>query len=341
MVAVAIVGRGNEARLSIVDAVQAADGADAPTADLGPVEIGTAPLSDVRVEERVGNAARHVHLPDGSTLELLQHDAFEDALRAAGAPARGARIHGLERHALAVAIALVGSVLAAWLALYFAGPALARHVAESLPAAVDARIGEGGLALLDEQVFAPSGLPPARRQELGLAFAAIVSDAPRDDSYRLELRRCGALGPNAFALPSGIVVLCDELVGIAKHDDELRAVLAHEVGHLVHRHSMRLLLQSSIVATLVSVVVGDVGGTSSLVLAVPAALLESGYSREFEQEADAYAYAWLDARGIDRQLLPDLLERVEAEVGAAGRGWFSTHPSTEARRRQADGVAPE
>ncbi len=48
-----------------------------------------------------------------------------------------------------------------------------------------------------------------------------------------------AVGANAFALPSGIVVMTDELVELAKTDDELVAVLAHEIGHVRGRHALR------------------------------------------------------------------------------------------------------
>ena len=62
---------------------------------------------------------------------------------------------------------------------------------------------------------------------------------------RLELRAGGAIGPNAFALPSGIIMVTDELVRIAEHPEEFESVLAHEAGHMVHRHSLRMLLQGS------------------------------------------------------------------------------------------------
>ena len=57
---------------------------------------------------------------------------------------------------------------------------------------------------------------------------------PLDDGhvYQLEFRHGGYIDANAFALPSGIIVMTDELVELAKSDDELISVLAHEIGHV-------------------------------------------------------------------------------------------------------------
>ena len=76
-------------------------------------------------------------------------------------------------------------------------------------------------------------------------------------------------------------------------DDELIAVLAHELGHLNGRHAMRMVLQQSGIAVLVTAVAGDAVGMTLLAAAMPAALLNARYSREFELEADDYAYALL------------------------------------------------
>ena len=76
-----------------------------------------------------------------------------------------------------------------------------------------------------------------------------------------------ALKANAFALPSGIVVLTDELEALAQHDDELSAVFAHEIGHVVHRHSMRMVIQHSASALLMLGLLGDVNSATSVVAA--------------------------------------------------------------------------
>ena len=140
-------------------------------------------------------------------------------------------------------------------------------------------------------------------------------------------------GANALALPSGVVVLTDELVALSRVDDELVAVLAHELGHVKGRHALRRLLQSSLVAGLAILVTGDVASAASLIAAVPTALAEAGYSRELEREADAYALATFDRHQIDRRHFARILERLAAQPRSELPGFLATHPATEERVR--------
>src|SRR5207253_5111075 len=97
------------------------------------------------------------------------------------------------------------------------------------------------------------------------------------------------LGANAFALPSGIIVVTDDLVRLSRSDDEVLGVLAHELGHVKHRHTMRRLLEGSATALIIAGVTGDVASTTSLAAAAPTLLLQTRHSRDNEREADADA----------------------------------------------------
>ena len=68
-------------------------------------------------------------------------------------------------------------------------------------------------------------------------FLTISAGQGPPGRYRLELRSGEALGANALALPSGIVIMTDDLVALAKSDDEIGAVMAHELGHVRGRHA--------------------------------------------------------------------------------------------------------
>jgi Zn-dependent protease with chaperone function len=152
-----------------------------------------------------------------------------------------------------------------------------------------------------------------------------MAESVRDGhEYQLEFRRGGKIGPNAFALPSGIIVITDELVKLAKRDEEIDAVLAHEVGHVRGRHALRILLQNAGVAALAFAVLGDVGSVSSLVAAVPVMLVQAKHSRDFEREADAYAREWLRAEGEPETAFDDMLCRLAKEDG--DMSYLSTHP---------------
>jgi Zn-dependent protease with chaperone function len=128
--------------------------------------------------------------------------------------------------------------------------------------------------------------------------------------------------------------MTDELVELSQSDDELAAVLAHEVGHVVHRHSLRMLLQNSATSILMVAIVGDISSASVLVASVPTVLVQARHSRQFEEEADDYAYAWLDRAGISRRTFGAILERLEEKYGGQDiPSWISSHPPTAQRVR--------
>jgi len=300
------------------------------------------PLADVAIGERVGETNRLLHLPGGASLEVLDNTAFDEALAAAEvhtpeAPLR--RLEGRWTYALIAALATVaGSVLFVRDGI----PALAAHAVRYIPESVDSYIGADSLAVLDRSVFHPSALSAERQAELGRVFAEVAADAGAGGArYRLVLRAGGSAGANAFALPSGIVVLTDQLEELAHDDDELRGVFAHEVGHLVNRHAMRLLVQTSASALLVVGVFGDVSGVSTLAATAPTVLLNAAYSRNAEREADAFAFSWMSRHGVKPDHLADLLERLAAAHGDTAGGYLASHPDLRERMQAFRRDAPQ
>ena len=156
--------------------------------------------------------------------------------------------------------------------------------------------------------------------------------------YQLEFRGGGHIGANAFALPSGIIVMTDELVELAKKDDELVSVLAHEVGHVRGRHALRQMLQAAGVSALAVALLGDVSSISGVLSAAPA-LLHAKHSRDFEREADAFAKQWLREHGIAESNFDAILCRISGSHGGTKSerkqkesfDYFSSHPSTTER----------
>jgi len=294
-------------------------------------------LGSVRVSDRIGHMQRRIQLADGSMCEIDDNDAVDAWLRQAGAGAGAGsfmqRVFWLEQHWGVALAALVAVGLLTVGFLRYGVPALAARAADHLPIAVDAELGAHTLELLDDRLFAPSRLPAARQRHIQELFAGIVADLPGRERYRLELRTGGkAIGANAFALPSGVVVMTDELVAMTRHDDEITAVLAHEVGHVVHRHATRLLLQTSVSALVLFAVLGDVSSVSSLAAGAPALLTQARYSRQLEREADDYSYAWLRAHHIPTHYFGDVLSRLGANHGRdAAVSYFASHPPVEER----------
>jgi predicted Zn-dependent protease len=199
--------------------------------------------------------------------------------------------------------------------------------------------GRQGLDVLDQSIFSDSGIDEATRTRLMEHFQPVIRD---HSGYELKIlfRKGGPLGANAFAMPGGTIVFTDEMVELAEHDDELLAVLTHEIGHIVHRHAMRRVIQDSLLGFVLLAMTGDVSGSSELFLGLPILLTELGYSRKFEREADRYALDCLRSRGTPPIHFARLMRRIDKKLGPESESrdgkwlnYLSTHPMTDERLR--------
>lgn len=287
---------------------------------------------ELRIAPRLASLPRVIRLPDGARLETSDHEVFDPWLRARGGEGWRGLIHRLEASRLWVLGLLLAMLLAVWGGVSLGLPLAARELAESLPAELEQSLGDQALAVLDRQWFEPSGLP-AEQVARVQALVASLAPAASGHALRLQLRAGDAVGANAFALPGGTLIVTDALVELAASDEELLAVLAHEAGHVVHRHGLRMLLQNSVLVLALTLITGDPGGLANLGVALPVMLMQASYSRDFEREADDFAAAWLQARGIPPARLGEVLRRLAGEgTGDDGlAGYFSTHPSVAER----------
>ena len=139
---------------------------------------------------------------------------------------------------------------------------------------------------------------------------------------------------NAFALPGGYVYIYRGLLE-KTDEDELAAILAHEVGHIAAKHSVKQLQGALGYNVLVGVALVGLGaknpalaqnisGLSNTVYS----LLSRGYSREDEFFADKLAVKYTSAAGYDPHGMVRVLELLNKESGPSGRVFevLSTHP---------------
>jgi Zn-dependent protease with chaperone function len=302
------------------------------------------PLTKVKISARIGDAPRWVVLPNGAKCETRDNDAVDQAAAAHRVGAAARWLHAFEIRLPLVIGALITTLLLGWATIEYGVPYLARQVARGLPSEVDQQLGREALALLDDLIFEPSELDPAVRARLRVRFNELAAATRSEGVVRLVFRASPTIGANALALPSGTVVMTDELVHLAAHEDEVIAVLAHELGHIHGRHALRSVLQHSATVVLIAVATGDLASLSTLFAVLPAFLLEMKYSRAFDLEADDYAVAALPQIGIAPDRLAAILRRLQ--LAARGRedetsdgdnlllDYISTHPATEERVRR-------
>jgi Zn-dependent protease with chaperone function len=285
--------------------------------------------AQAKVSDRLGNIPRRIRFADGTEFETPDNDGV-DALLAARGIRRGTLVHALERRWGVALAALAGVALVTFAFLEYGVPVIAGWTARHLPASVDQRIGAETLVILDHGFLQPSRLPPQQQSRVDNLFRRMTADLQDGHSYRLELRS-GPMGANAFALPSGIVVVTDDLVKLAHNDEELMAVMAHEIGHVRGRHALRQMIEAAGVSAMALALLGDVSTISSLVTAAPA-LLQARNTRELEAEADGFARQWLDANRIPESRFDDILCRlVRQQHGDSGPSFLATHPPVDQR----------
>lgn len=174
------------------------------------------------------------------------------------------------------------------------GAAVARQAEEEMPPVEDAVLQERVRTIGDRLAAV------CDRREILYHFAALQD--PK-----------GAQEPvvNAFSLPGGYVYVQQGLLTIAQTDDELAAVLAHEIGHVAARHAMKRL-QSSLGAGLTQLLAlgaaRDARFQRGLQLAMGQVFL--AYAREDELEADRLSVKYLRAAGFKPEAIVAVLEKL-------------------------------
>jgi len=141
----------------------------------------------------------------------------------------------------------------------------------------------------------------------------------------------GSRVPNAFTLPGGKIYLFDGLLQKPQSPDEVAGVLAHEIGHVLHRDQTRMMIQNGGTSFLIGLLFGDITGSSAVIFATRT-LFESAYSRRAEANADAFAIETMHALGRSPAPLGEFLHRIAGAQDRYTIGILASHPLTEERR---------
>jgi len=293
----------------------------------------------------VGQTPWRVQLADGRVFETQAFAVAEQLHRKLYRRARRAWLHRLEsargRHLIAAFCLILGCATAS---IYWGLPWLADQSVRFVPLALEEHIGVGVLETLDATVMHDSSLPDGTRQAVQRLFNDLLTrqPAPRYD-FQLHFRHSPNMGANALALPGGLIIITDDLVQLAQSHDEIAGVLAHELGHVHHRHGLRGLARASGLSFVLLFVLGDGASLLNDVSAFGALFMQLSYSRMFEREADAHAVTLMHATGRNPLALADMLERLHATHrgnapqtstdGEMTASWLSTHPATGERIR--------
>jgi Zn-dependent protease with chaperone function len=304
------------------------------------------PRAQADVHPRLGTTPVRIALPGGGLLVARDFEAVDSSL---GVPRARTLAYRLESHLGFVLVALAGVVVGGWFTYHDGIPWASRKIAERISPEVETELSKEALASADALIFRPSLLSPEQRAQASREFSSLLARADVPRGTRLEFRDGRFFGANAFTLPGGVIIATDKLVALLD-DRQLAAVLAHELGHVRYRHGTRHLLNNSIHALFAMAVFGDVSAVAGVAATVPTALMNTGYSRDFEREADSYAFRLLKRSERSPRDFASALEALRGDVLGPGEngkprtpenrfGYFATHPDTEERIKAAEDAA--
>jgi predicted Zn-dependent protease len=263
------------------------------------------------------------------------------------AQAPGLRFHDPRRRGRRVLFTAIAgvAVIAICAALYLWGiPAAAEVVAAQVPVSWEENLGRAVVESLvkpDKRCSEPAG----QRALEGLV-SALAAAAPRSP-YTFRAQVMDSKTVNAFAAPGGYVVVLRGLVDEARKPEELAGVLAHEMQHVLQRHSTKAIVQHVSTGLLITALTGDVSGAMAYGLESARVLGQLRYSRSAEEEADGRGMELLIAAGLDPSGMIDFFEALERK-GRDPSGllkYLSSHPGasdrvTRLRRIAAGAPAP-
>lgn len=213
-----------------------------------------------------------------------------------------------------------------------------------------------------EQQFIPAGEAQIE-QQAALAWQQIRQQEPVSTNAALNARaerisnrllRAAGQNPaewevvvfdspeaNAFALPGGRIGVYTGMMEFAENDDQLAAVIGHEIGHVLARHAGARLgaqMAGGLAASLGGAILG--GGTQqgaqqwARLLTTGAQVGVLGYSRDQELDADILGVDIMAEAGYDPQAAVALWRKMARQGGARGPAFLSTHPNPGTRIEQ-------
>lgn len=226
----------------------------------------------------------------------------------------------------------VAAVAAVALIIFVLVPVMANQLASYLPPEGEKALGDATLDQIRNALDQTGleGLPVCEAPE-GKAALEEMSErvtAGVDLPYPLTVTVLDHEMVNAFALPGGHIVLFRGLLDAAEDPDEIAAVFAHELGHVVARDPARIALRTAGSIGVLGLLLGDFAG-GTVVLFLAERMIQADYTREAEAAADAFAHQRLAEVGLPPAALGRMFDRLRARYGDAEGivAHFLSHPT--------------
>lgn len=273
-------------------------------------------------------------LADGQSTSRLEvrEPAFADAVR----QHLGLAVHQvshMERARRSLIIRWSMAAVAALLVIAIVGlPALAGLLTPLIPQSWEMRVGAGVNAMQIKEFKGKGpfecGVQGPQERAGKAVFDRLFKRIETAAGLPVPIRAFAVRDPanNAIALPGGYVHIYMGFIADAQSPEEFAGVVAHEIGHVAHRHGLRKTLHTVGLAYLFGLALGDVFGSGAILIAAQQ-ILSARHSRAQEMQADDFAVAVLNRMGIDSHRFSEFFERMMKRGGRDARRLLHSHPT--------------
>ncbi len=151
---------------------------------------------------------------------------------------------------------------------------------------------------------------------------------------------------NAFAAPGGLIMISRGLIGCCRNEDELAAVLAHEVAHVQYNHGLKAIKQGRLTSALTILATESAKSFGGKELAdlteafegsitdITSTMMNSGYARGLEYDADKGAVQILKRVGYNPKGLTNMLAEMQKRLKPGAHDFAQTHPAPQERIKE-------
>lgn len=301
-------------------------------------------IQHLRLCELAQTATPWIYLADGSSLQITQAHQEEYRNLSQLLPAlRPGWLSYVERY---TSLLVILAVLLLTSVLWYREQGLATltdMLVRQIPESADKTLGDLG----QRHLFAKGQLAESQRsdeflEEVRKELSQFDFPMPLAQ-VNLQFAAMRGHAANALALPNKTIIITDGMLDKLPFSNHLTreqriqalaGIVAHEMAHLHYRHSTRGLVGFTLNSLFTSFLMGDISDHLAL---AGLALMQTGYSRELEQQADDYALAWLAKQGLSGEysalFLEEMFKQQEGTLGKPPRWlrWLSTHPEENQR----------
>ena len=240
----------------------------------------------------------------------------------------------------------LGAIASVVLIVFVLVPTMANQLARFIPPEGERALGEVTLtqirSALDQTGLNPVPMCTNRKGLAALKKMETRLQAALPEAQNLTVSVLDHDMVNAFALPGNYIVFFRGLIDNAQTPEEITAVFAHEIGHVISRDPTRHALRSAGSLGVLGLLFGDFAG-GAVVLLLAERLIEANYSQDAEADADVFAHKLLIDAEIAPSALASMFEHFQA-LGADTSGFiahFLSHPALGDRIQAARDATPQ